>query len=1161
MSKFSKTSLFKNAVFWIIFFALIIALFILFVSPYLFESLNSIALRLFIAFSLFFGTITLILMYTLFIKEELKQKLQENIEKFKKKKKYNSVIVEKIADLNTRLSEAMRIVKSSTIYKNKQTAGYELPWYLLIGASGEGKTSMLENSGLEFPLNINYEKRSVSETDATQTFQWYFAEHAIFIDMPGTYISSNRGEEEIALWEAFLKLFSKKRWKRPINGIMLTISVEMLLEKNENELAQYAKDLRDRFDEIAYAFKSNIPIYLLITKTDKISGFTEYFSDISDEEKKEVFGVTFEEETESIDTSIILPELEALFRRLNSTVLDKVNKEWDTGARTKILLFCNEFSSFFETLNKFIEIGFSQTRYRKPLMLRGIYFTSVSSSNKTPLTQEFEVSSVAAMAPHKGLFIEKLLKDIIFPEADIIKMDTNYKKNQRIKHIGAIVASILIVAFATSYWVQDYNSRLDFINHSSKELIAYDKKRDALTSENDFKDIVALLNKIYQLKNENSANLENNMWQIAYFKVADRNAIVEKLYKEALESILLPRVAAFIEGQIVASVGDYDLTWESTKAYSMLNDEKHRNSDFLKAWLATGWSHLYPNMNATQNDLNMHFANLLSYGFKPYTLNDSTLNIARKQLLAFGQETLVYKELKDVASNKNLKAFRFSTALGSYASAFRGGDYTIPGFYTKEGFEKIIIGNGKSLIKKLVSENWVVGYPTDLSDAQINEMYAKVQNYYFIDYKQYWTTALARLEVPKYKSISEINNQLTVLTSGSSPIVNVLQTLKKNTQIYTPAEKLQMKASSTVLTDKAAALASEQALEKAKKVSNSTSVKNIREYFSAYNSLLNDQNKPTAKLETAMLKLNNVYQEMTSIYGSVSPEKDAYKIVSDRIAGRHAPIIMPISTLPRPVDKWFKKALQNDWEYLLSRTKKYINHQYRIEVLGFYTDKIKGRYPLTKKSNKNDIRIEDFEYFFKKDGILDGFYKNYVAQFVNLNTRRGTYKYRKIDGSSIYFRKSFMNALIQSRNIRKTFFKSKSDALGTSLYIKAYSLGRKLSRMEYHYDNHYIAYEHGPIKTRQITWPAKSLNNIVKFSMFDLNNNKVVEITKQGEWSLFKIIEQFNVKSFKKRRGTYSIVIEYEKNRYYGAYRLSGSIVKVFSKENPIRKFTLSNNL
>ena len=266
MNNFKDKSILKNVFFWIIITALIFSLLVLFVSPYLFESFKSLTLRLFISFVIFFGTVTAVLLYTLFVKDEVKKKLREKKEQLKRRKEHSGVINEKIQDLKTRFSEAMRIVKNSSIYKNKQIAGYELPWYLMVGAETEGKTSLLESSGLDFPLNINYEKRSVVEEGSTKSFQWYFAEHAIFVDMPGNYISQSRSEEDTALWESFLSLFGKKRWKRPINGIILTISVDTLMSKTEIELEQYAKDLRDRFDELSNSFMSNIPIYLLVTK-------------------------------------------------------------------------------------------------------------------------------------------------------------------------------------------------------------------------------------------------------------------------------------------------------------------------------------------------------------------------------------------------------------------------------------------------------------------------------------------------------------------------------------------------------------------------------------------------------------------------------------------------------------------------------------------------------------------------------------------------------------------------------------------------------------------------------------------------------------------------------------------------------------------------------
>ena len=74
-----------------------------------------------------------------------------------------------------------------------------------------------------------------------------------------------------------------------MNGIILNISVNTFIEKSEKELEQYAKDLRDRFDELSDGFVSSIPIYLIITKSDNMVGYNEYFASLSEEEKEEVY--------------------------------------------------------------------------------------------------------------------------------------------------------------------------------------------------------------------------------------------------------------------------------------------------------------------------------------------------------------------------------------------------------------------------------------------------------------------------------------------------------------------------------------------------------------------------------------------------------------------------------------------------------------------------------------------------------------------------------------------------------------------------------------------------------------------------------------------------------------------------------------------------------
>jgi type VI secretion system protein ImpL len=270
---------------------------------------------------------------------------------------------------------------------------------------------------------------------------------------------------------------------------------------------------------------------------------------------------------------------------------------------------------------------------------------------------------------------------------------------------------------------------------------------------------------------------------------------------------------------------------------------------------------------------------------------------------------------------------------------------------------------------------------------------------------------------------------------------------------------------------------------------------------------------------------------------------------------------MNVSKLPKPIDKWFKRALQNNWASLLLHTKKYISQKYRQNILVYYRDKIKGRYPLYKKSKKNDIDVNDFEEFLKKNGILDTFYRNYLSAFVKINTRSGTYSYVNIDGSKVYINKDFLNAMLKLPSIRRTLFSSKGDYLNTSLYLKPHALGHKLSRMEFQLGDDYISYEHGPIKSRKITWPSGNQNDIAQFSMLDIQNNRVVEMSKYGPWAMFKLLDKFTVISKGTQRGVESVLVQYKQNSMNGSFNISGTATRLFTNNNPLRRFQLPNQL
>lgn len=1155
-------NLFKSGIFWTMFIAVIVSAIIIFVFPYYFEDYKVLSYRLLVAFGVFFITLTLVLLYVLFLQARTQEYLRERNERLRKQRERKKLINEKIKDIKIRFFEALKILEKSTLYRSKRRARYELPWYLMMGQNNEGKTSLLEGSGLDFPLNMNFSEQSVKEVGSSEAFEWFYAEHAIFIDMPGNYIHNKDNDYDKDIWEkGFLKIFAKKRSKRPINGIVLNISIDTFLNKSENDLEQYAKDLRNRFDELSEGFVSSIPIYLVITKSDNIEGFNEYFANISDDEKDEVLGMTFDNPNENIDTKILKNKFDALLKRLNSSVIDKMHNEWEENAKSKILLFCDSFSEVFERINIFSDICFSQTRYRKPLMLRGIYFTSipkVQEVNTSYLISPKDNGQLEQARSSRGLFIKNLLEDVIFPEADLINMDKNYKKSSLRKQSIAITASLIFVVIFSIFLVQDFVSHNNLLHALNNDFNKSQDIKEKIVKKDDFEKVLSNLNMFNALKEKHIKSTANVFYKINFYDTDNKNMELINLYHENLVSLLLPRIEKLLNKQVVSNISHYDRTWKNLEAYLMLNNKKHRNDDLLKTLLSDYWARLYPNKPSIQRDLNKHWANLLNFGFNDVLMNKSTLKLARTKLAKKGYVLITYNGLKDLVNETmNFKSFTFSQVTGSNISSFNGSTNVIPGFYTKEGYEKVIIAKGKTLVKEVLVNNWVLGSNLDLTKSQINDIYSKVLSLYFKDYKKHWLAAINTLSIPKKTSIAGLNNQLETLSSGDSPILSVLQAIKVNTDIYSPAELLKLKSTGgSGLLDKVKKLAQKNALKEAEKIMSSTSVKNIRKFFEPFIKLIDKDNNASSDLLNASAKLDEVFKEMTSIYGAIEIDKDSYSIVKSRLDGKHESFTIKFKALPVQVSKWYKRVLLSNWQFLLAQSKTYINKKYKEDVLIFYTNRLKGKYPLQRKSYIQSASLEDFSEFFKSGGIVDEFFQQYVKGFVRLNKKSySSYRLKVIDGSTMKFSRTFMNNMLRTFRIRDLMFLDKGKVLSVKASLKANSLEKSLSTMKLNYGDNSIVYEHGPIKKNSIYWPND--NNYTNFSLFNLDNKKILDRNSAGDWSLFELIDQFKIKKISNNQ----IVFEYKEDKYIASMYLNGKVTGIFTSSNPLKHFKLKGKI
>src|SRR5690349_24214414 len=170
------------------------------------------------------------------------------------------------------MQEALATLKSTA--KSSGSFLYDLPWYLIIGPPGAGKTTALVSSGLRFPLAHGSSVKAVQGVGGTRHCDWWFTDEAVLIDTAGRYTTQDSDAKvDSGAWLGFLRLLKKHRRRQPLNGVLVAVSLSDLAAWGEDERLTHARAIRRRVRELQDEFGMQVPVYVLFTKADLIAGF------------------------------------------------------------------------------------------------------------------------------------------------------------------------------------------------------------------------------------------------------------------------------------------------------------------------------------------------------------------------------------------------------------------------------------------------------------------------------------------------------------------------------------------------------------------------------------------------------------------------------------------------------------------------------------------------------------------------------------------------------------------------------------------------------------------------------------------------------------------------------------------------------------------------
>ncbi|WP_198264899.1 type VI secretion system membrane subunit TssM [sulfur-oxidizing endosymbiont of Gigantopelta aegis] len=1093
---------------------------------------------------------------------------------------------EEVKILGERFDDAMHVLKHSSKNTNGKQYIYDLPWYVIIGPPGSGKTTALINSGLRFPLAEKYGHEAVKGVGGTRNCDWWFTDEAVLIDTAGRYTTQDsHAANDSAAWGGFLKLLKKHRKRRPINGVMVAISIQDILTQTEQERTAHVHAIRSRLLELQNQLNIQFPVYLLITKGDMIAGFSEFFDDLGRDEREQVWGMTFPEnyspngDAEQAPGYLFNEQFDLLLKNVNDRLLWRLNYERDPQRRGKIVEFPVQLEAIKASLNSFIEQTFSSSRFHERPNLRGVYLTS-GTQEGTPidrimgnLIDSFDIDRQALpvmQSQGKSYFIKTLLQQVIFTEANLVCVNRRFENKilwlQRASYATAIIAATAsALAWSTSFTLNERN-----IKEVDEQLAQYNENLIGLKRTN-FNDVNAQLERlnaadaIFPKDDSIPTTMKLGLYQGENF-----HELMNVAYIEQLNQLFMPALKHRLEEQIRLSIGHPDYLFEALKAYLMMSLPKRFEKEFIDQWMELDWSTNLAGEATLQDDLKAHLDVLLSSDFAAIRINQALVEKARLVLRKVPLHQQIYNRIKTEAKNANDEAFTFSAQVGPEMNmVFSGTTSSIPYLYTYNGYKNIFKKDSHLYVKEIAQENWVLGTQKgDFTSADIALFNDKVKSLYLEDYARYWNNALNDLTVNNFSNVNQAITALTQITGPYSPFRGVIENVAENTrlsQLPVDTEMLEKNKSMASELSRKVTGRTGSVLRMVRRASDRNLINLpdqptdiVEKQFFDLNKTIEQKNNRPAHLSEIMMALAELQGYLNNLASTMDDGETAYRLAKDRLKGGAQDPVGKLKLLasrsPEPLKKWLKDISRNSWGLVLKDSNKYLNTVYQASVIPFYKRSMKDRYPLHSKAT-NEASLADFTEYFKPDGIESTFFNTYLKDFVN--TRRKPWTLKRVEGFTLSVSNKALRQFERAENIRKVFFKNDKDFPTINYSLRPMYLDSNIARFELRQGDQKVTYQHGPLIPSKMTWPGNTDYSEAKIIFEDLHGDRVA-YKEQGPWAFFRIMDNYELQNTKLND---HFIVDYVLEGKKAKFELIANSVKNPFSNNLLKRYRAPNSL
>ena len=1037
-----------------------------------------------------------------------------------------------IAAMQAEFQRAVASLKSSKLGNNGRDALGLLPWYVMIGPSASGKTTAIRSSGLKLPYGKGGKVRGVG---GTRNCDWWMTNDAILLDTAGRWSTEEDDKDE---WLAFLNLLKQTRPKKPINGILLAVPVTDL-QKSEEEIGDLARLLRERVDEVVAHLETIVPVYVIVTKCDLISGFVETFGDLKDRERGQIWGFTLPLINEHHDhVEVFAQHFDELGDVLERNAVVRMGEERRIDARDKIYAFPQQFDSMRQGLIDLVANLFDKSVYQEAPIMRGVYFSSGTQEGRPvdrimdKMASAFGVRARHAAPPTtkpKSYFVRDVFQKVIFPDKDVAVRNARVLNRDRLLRWALAGGALVVSAALLILPVSSYLTNHQFISEAALYVDRLVHAREEHNNGGPLSGRLLEPTEEMALKLARFAEKGPDVsLQFVGLYPGDRLMIplhlaVERLVVRPLLDFDVDRMLAFSRGQsdtdASGAMGSLVLHLLLTQPKSA--DEPSPETDaWANKWVDIAAQKAGDRWSAMAGDAaSSHARRALEGAIKFYGMgiDETSELIERKANVVSRVRTALIgasdgDPLADLLRDPNMpRDVRLVDIVGGAVTVFenandRHGGPSVPGAFTPAGWD---IAKGR--IQRLTASrahdenSWVLGAArrNDNVDA------ATLQAAYFRRYIDAWKAFLLTLTVKEPKSIDEVRHLLKAFVTDKpldaiwrnankdlvwkddSPLDSALGELK-NSALGKKLAESKKKIPGRVLDEANSRLGGNHGQS-----DEPSTPEDVGREFSTFLSF--GLTKPTG-LEAYGLALSEIASAVGES-GAPDPKAFAAAVKAQRLKLSNLIANYNENNWEGPLlEKILMPPLRGAEVAVSGATGDSANRKWCDSIVVVYDQLLAGKFPFTSSKTAHDARVSDVDKFFApKSGTLWQYYNDTLA--ADFEHPAGTTVFHVKEQPSVTYRPGLPIFLKRAQELTDLLYGKEGGKLGVNVSIRIRA-SAPYTRIVFEMGGKKITYFNAKERWEDLAWPARG----ALFHFYQKSGEGELGYT-DGEWALFRFLE------------------------------------------------------